>query len=465
MGVIDQQKTFDESKPNSAPTWGNGYAIPQFQPNTAVNANAQPLQGPSTLENQQQTATISTDASQLQGKKPYNANFNVFARSPQANTNPNLGGQAVVNMNPKVNTGSVQGTQPKTEVVPEGQNGNFVQNAQTPNATLQGVKVPTLQQQASQPMNYQQFRDAMFGSEEEKRKKANNRAKVLAIGDALRHIGNLAYVSGMGPGAGGAFASPQQYKTAPAGEEVAKYEAGKKERDAMGWQEMQYAQKRKQQELENELARQKMYQDQYNKDRDYELKVGDFKLKVAKNGREAAEAEQKLKNMIAQHDYYLAQGDYQKARAVKAQIEAEWEPKQQAATLAKTQAQTRQANSAANNSDASAKLNRIKANQADRDSKFRLPTRDPNKMYAIPKSDMTVVGNALKGIASKNKWKGTDSNGSAIDLGNNSKVTPNDLLVAAYEHIDDPEVQQLLNRYGETVDSNYEESDGSHHLD
>lgn len=157
---------------------------------------------------------------------------NVFVKQPNAPTNNKWLGKNGVSYvkDENVGTENVYGT------------------PYTPDANLRYAP-PT----PTRNLTYADFRDAMYGPEAEREKRANRQAKIQAVGDALRHIGNLATTIGsdkMGR------AIPQQFKTSPAQQTLAEYKAERKERDAMGYQQLMNWQKQKQLEYNNAIKQQ-----------------------------------------------------------------------------------------------------------------------------------------------------------------------------------------------------------------
>lgn len=404
----------------------------------------------------QQKATIGTDASQLQGKQPVTRN--VFAPKPliEPNLNPALGGKTIgTDASRLAPIGSTPQTNPNGAPT-------IVQPVQ-PSAQLDFSKpAKTQNTEKTQPMNYQQFRDAMFGSEEEKRKKANNMAKVLAIGDALRHIGNLAYVSGMGPGAGGAFASPQQYKTAPAGEEVAKYDAGKKERDAMGWQAMKYAQAQRAAQLDREIKQNQWAAEQAEKQRKNDA---DIKYRNAQTDKtlmdmqiNAEKYPYEIKELIARAAKTGADADLAIA---KAEIEKKYGPQEAEAKISEIKASTAQHYASAESSRASAAKTRKETAQIDNDViKFPVWSKDgsgkmryQDRDYTMPnnKSTKQNVVNQLADYAKKQGWvsASTGAGDNAHEEGGSSKsaeYATDAMFNAIMEHASDPQVQRVISR-------------------
>ena len=146
------------------------------------------------------------------------------------------------------------GMLPERPVMPTAPN-----TANTAQAVMEGVQTPTpsvdfekegnyasdeqLGENARKydPDSFQAFRDRMY-DEDKIRRQSDTRAKIMAVGDALRHIGNLGFTS--------ANASPQKYTTAPGTEERANYEAGREARDAMAYKRWASEQQREIQKAE-----------------------------------------------------------------------------------------------------------------------------------------------------------------------------------------------------------------------
>lgn len=300
---------------------------------------------------------------------------------------------------------------------------------------------------------YRDFRDAMFGDENARLKRARARAGVAAIGDALRHIGNLAFTIG--------HASPQQYKYNPATAELQEYEKGRKERDAMGYQELQNWQKQRQLDIQNGLAKQKMAQDQFNKDRDYGLKAREDQRKQELHPYTLGKLEGDAKAALANGDIKTYEATIKKLEADNTPEAIKLKNALDAEKVKTEKARQSQAYASAANSRASAALTNEKKKQLTesikKGKKFWMPTDDDNYMWEIDEAHSKYVGNKMKGIAKKkmSKW-----NGSA-DLEN---IKDADLLTMAYEHLDDPEIQSLLNDYGKKVASNREKTTDIHNF-
>lgn len=87
----------------------------------------------------------------------------------------------------------------------------------------EGLKVPE-----DNRSEFQKFRDQMY-DEEKIRKESDKRAKIYAVGDALRNLGNLYFV-------GSKDASPQKFSVDMGTQEREKYEQGRQNRDALAYQ-------------------------------------------------------------------------------------------------------------------------------------------------------------------------------------------------------------------------------------
>lgn len=265
-----------QTTPNTAPFNYGEQGQPQFGPGSTAynNANAKPVGDASTNgnktaqngENVQKTVTESAKA-----QNTVQAPNNIFAnRIAQRNAQVEQKGQEFANnalahesigQNADYNQAMTDyqqqmqmyeaGMLPERPVMPTAPN-----TAQT---AMEGVQTPTpsvdfekegnyasdeqLRENARKydPDSFQAFRDRMY-DEDKIRRQSDTRAKIMAVGDALRHIGNLGFTS--------ANASPQKYTTAPATEERANYEAGREARDAMAYKRWASEQQREIQKAE-----------------------------------------------------------------------------------------------------------------------------------------------------------------------------------------------------------------------
>lgn len=132
-----------------------------------------------------------------------------------------------------------------------------LKTAPVPNTQTQSVVDPT---DASSGMDYLASRFTSPEQEERYRKASVNRQRILAIGDALRHIGNIYNTVN--------YAPSQQFND-PIGTEYQRYQTDKNARDAanqryISYQQAKAAQERKEQMYKDQLAKQ---------ERDYQLKV------------------------------------------------------------------------------------------------------------------------------------------------------------------------------------------------
>lgn len=197
---------------------------------------------------------------------------------------------------------------------------------------------------------YQKFRDDMY-DEEKIRKESDKRAKIYAVGDALRHLGNLYYTSH--------DASPQKYGTAPATEERDRYEQGRANRDALAYKYYQADQKQKMDEADlarkAALAQDKIATNQSTRDKNA--------AQVAKWAQESKIQLEKfpieMQGLAADVAYKMAHADYEGAKASEAQLNAEltakYGEKEAQLKLANLQSQINAHNATAANSWSSKK--------------------------------------------------------------------------------------------------------------
>lgn len=304
--------------------------------------------------------------------------------------------------------------------------------------------------------DYQKFRDSLF-DEEKMRRESDRKAKIMAIGDALRHMGNLYYTT--------QGASPQNYGTeSPAMKERLTYEQGYAQREAV-------AQKRYAAELAAEKAKVDAAREAALANSKISYQTAQTNKILQDMGIQAEKYPYEMQEIAAKAAEHIAKGEKAKYDAEIARLTALNTP--EALTLAndlkKAQkkhyddtgkaalqnAATARMNANTNKEVAKARIGVLKA-QKDKiinGENFEIPTTDPSKNYVIRKENATALNNALRGIArsksGSDAWNVVDDNS-------------NSYIIAAYEHLDDPDVVSLLERYshGKKVDTGR----GSHKL-
>lgn len=173
-----------------------------------------------------------------------------------------------------------------------------LKTAPVPNPQTQSVVDPT---DASSGMDYLASRFTSPEQEERYRKASVNRQRILAIGDALRHIGNIYNTVN--------YAPSQQFND-PIGTEYQRYQTDKNARDAanqryISYQQAKAAQEAKQRQWEYEQAR----------------KDKEFAWKQDVDNRNFGETRRKTDAYVATQQ---ASADATKARAEKTRKEGEW---------------------------------------------------------------------------------------------------------------------------------------------
>lgn len=200
--------------------------------------------------------------------------------------------------------------------------------------------------------SFDAFRRSMY-DEDKIRRRSDARAKVMALGDALRHIGNLGYTV--------AGATPQQYRTAPGTQEREDYEQGFNNREALAYN--RYANKQKQKIAEAEQAR-KDLQLQW----DVAKKQSDIGLNTAKEKQIALNMDLQMdkypyekRKLIGEAVQAIAAGNEKEAKAKIAQLEAEHLPIAQKLADQLTEAKIGQAKASGQAALTNANANMIRA--------------------------------------------------------------------------------------------------------
>ena len=213
--------------------------------------------------------------------------FNIFANDKQQNypgyqtqqqpavQQPDFAGDKAANY---------PGTQPTAQPAPQNK-----PTATPPKNTNNPVTVPVTNNppvvDPTSPTSGMDYLSSMLTSpeqEERMRKATIANQRIMAVANALRHIGNIAHTVG--------YAPSQQFND-PVAEEQARYEKGKAVRDAANLRYYTYQQAKAAQD-----AKQKQWE-------------ADFNLKVADAARKAGYTEAQIKNM---QDRLKQQGEHNK---------------------------------------------------------------------------------------------------------------------------------------------------------
>lgn len=385
--------------------------------------------------------------------------------TPQMNEAPVLGEGINKNMMPvRPMAGAVDlgNQQSLTDAQQRLQAGGNIIASHPENAVAKATEERAAAQAEAQkePQTWQEMRDYLYGSEADRLRDAKKRAMITAIGDSLRHIGNLGFTIG--------HASPQQYQTSPAMAISEDYKQGKKERDATSYQ--MYAQKQKEKIAEfdrqmklgelaekqrlndstiekNHATTQKTLVDMKINAEKYPWEIKELMAKAAKTGAEADMAEVKAA-IEREYGPKEAEAKIGEIKAATAHHYASAESARKSGDAAIMNAQTNAKRNSVLNKKTEAEIRELESGKKD---KVRMPTGDANTMLEVNKNDMTPLGNKMRGIAQRKgkDWLGDNYDGKAFE-----NMSSSDLLILAYDHLDDPEVAKALKSYGKLVPSN-----------
>lgn len=205
--------------------------------------------------------------------------------------------------------------------------------------------------QSTAPMTYEDFKRSLY-DEESIRRKSDTRAKIMAVGDALRHIGNLGLTIN--------HASPQRYNTAPATEERQRYEQGVQAREALAYSKWNAMQKQKIAEAEQARKDLQAQWDIAGKQSTISLNGAKEKQIAMDMGLKMEEHPYKVQKMAADTIKAIADGDKAKAESIIKQLEASNKPEELELANKLKRANIGAANARATASYASASLSRAK---------------------------------------------------------------------------------------------------------
>lgn len=322
------------------------------------------------------------------------------------------------------------------------------------------AKVKAKMDEAKRKANKKTWRDYLFGSKTDEEWNKKRREKIAAIYDLVVNLGNLGTTALAG-------AVPQKLESA--------YEKVKKQHDK---------------EAADNAAKDKADRDfkfkQNQADRDYNISLGNLEVKQnadkrqqdlqphemaraianankAKTDAETAAKTQadKIREAAGKADLagervkgQQAQTALSQARQKKAESDAEWAPKEHAASVNQKKASAAASRASAANSYAAAatqKARRAQIQQSIRNNgDFEIPSNQTDKNWRIAKSQQATLNRELQGVAKKKGWYSKYYN---VDGSLKSGVKAEDLLVEAFAHTEDRDVQELLGKHGTLVNT------------
>lgn len=322
------------------------------------------------------------------------------------------------------------------------------------------AKVKAKMDEAKRKANKKTWRDYLFGSKTDEEWNKKRREKLAAIYDLVVNLGNLGTTALAG-------AVPQKLESA--------YEKVKKQHDK---------------EAADNAAKDKADRDfkfkQNEADRDYNISLGNLEVKQnadkrqqdlqphemaraianankAKTDAETAAKTQadKIREAAGKADLagervkgQQAQTALNQARQKKAESDAAWAPKEHAASVNQKKASAAASRASAANSYAAAatqKARRAQIQQSIRNNgDFEIPSNQTDKNWRIAKSQQATLNRELQGVAKKKGWYSKYYN---VDGSLKSGVKAEDLLVEAFAHTEDQDVQELLGKHGTLVDT------------
>lgn len=322
------------------------------------------------------------------------------------------------------------------------------------------AKVKAKMDEAKRKANKKTWRDYLFGSKTDEEWNKKRREKIAAIYDLVVNLGNLGTTALAG-------AVPQKLESA--------YDKVKKQHDK---------------ENADKDAKDKADRDfkfkQNEADRDYNISLGNLEVKQnadkrqqdlqphemaraianankAKTDAETAAKTQadKIREAAGKADLagervkgQQAQTALSQARQKKAESDAEWAPKEHAASVNQKKASAAASRASAANSYAAAatqKARRAQIQQSIRNNgDFEIPSNQTDKNWRIAKSQQATLNRELQGVAKKKGWYAKYYN---VDGSLKSGVKAEDLLVEAFAHTEDRDVQELLGKHGTLVNT------------
>lgn len=295
---------------------------------------------------------------------------------------------------------------------------------------------------ASQPTTFDAFRRSLY-DEDKIRRQSDTRAKVMALGDAIRHIGNLGFTM--------AGATPQTFKDAPATQERADYEQGKQLRDQYAYQRWSDQQKRDIAAAEQARKDLELKWNIAGKQADIEFKNTQTGKLLQEIGYNEKNYPIQLQKSIAEYNNLVAQGRLKEAQANLEEIKAKWLPKEKQSLINRNNAAAAASRSTVNVNSQRAALLKKQNDNYESDHSFEVPNpNDPSKNYLIRKENKGSFDQSMRGLASRKGWKASAEEGTT-------------LLDLAYDHLDDPDVVALLERMSHG--SNKSTGRGRHSLD
>ncbi len=297
--------------------------------------------------------------------------------------------------------------------------------------------------EAERKANKKTWRDWLFGSKTDEEWNKKRKEKIAAVGDFLKNLGNLyGTING---------APSMKFESA--------YDKLKAEHVAA-----------------DKAAKDRAFKQQ-EADRDYSIALGGLNVKQSAEHREQELQPHKLAQAIATANEAKTKAEteraMQKSKIEKAAGDADLakekvatQQEQTNLTKAKTKgqaienqykpgvmkSQTNAHNASAANSYASAETQKARKKQLLQSIKnngdVTFSSRDPNKNWLVPKKDVNVLARELQGIARRKKWGKDFFN---FDGTLKKGASAEDLLVAAYENIDDADVQKTIGRRAKLV--------------
>lgn len=294
------------------------------------------------------------------------------------------------------------------------------------------------------------WRDYLFGSKTDQEWNKKRKAKILALRDVLSGWANL-YATTKGAPAMKIGSTLDEYEKRLKEQDAAKAAKEKADRD------FQFKQNEADRDFQLKLGDLNISQNKDKRDQDkhpYELAKEIAKANEAKTkaDTEAKTQADKIRKAAGEADLVgekiegqKAQTSLTRAKQKEAEVDAAWAGKEHAASVSQKKA------SAANSYAAAAtqKARRAQIQQAIRNNgDFEIPSNAEGKNWRIAKSQQATLKRELQGIAKKKGWydKYYNSDGSL-----KAGVKSEDLLIEAFAHTDDTEVQYLLGKHGRLV--------------
>ena len=295
---------------------------------------------------------------------------------------------------------------------------------------------------------YQKFRDSMY-DEDKIRKESERRTKILAVGDALRHLGNLYYTTN--------HAVPQQLSTTPdAVTERDNYEKGREARDAKAYS--LYTAKQK----EDIAAADKARKDALNQ-ADIEYKGSQTKLNMYKIQGQALDNYMKeqrwpyeLQTLMGEALEAKGKGDQAIYDAKIKEAKAKYADKAEELEIALTKAKIDETKASAAALRAQVEKTRQEIRQGKGDLSYPVYNSqgkyDPTSHYVISGESRKNLVHTMaeyvtdKGWAHGKATEGIDARGRATTT--YEQPTEQEVLMALLEHADDKYVQRAFSKFG-----------------